>query len=210
MNIENPRKRKKGIETTGKILDAAANLFSHKGYDNVSLREIADAVGIKESSLYNHFESKADILTKLFELFIEKAPEARPSLSELDSMLIVMQPEEIFKYILFHFGKHVSKILENIAIIISNEKYRNIRAAEMYYQYVVGEPSDYYEHLIKKMVVCGKLKKIDARVFAEQYNYVSIALTKEYFMAENGLADVHAVVRYMVKTIDFFCSLMKE
>lgn len=202
-------KRKKGIETTNKILEISADLFAHKGYDSVSVHEIATAVGIKESSIYNHFKSKVSILDNLFELFIEKAPQARPSISEFDKMLMIMQPEEIFKNILFYFGSHVSSILANIAMIINNEKYRNPHAAEVYYKYVVNEPADYYELLIKKMIGCGMVKEVDARLFAEQYNYVSITLTKEYFMAQNGLADMHSVVKYMIKTIGFFCELMK-
>ena len=123
---------------------------------------------------------------------------------------MIMQPEEIFKNILFYFGGHVSGTIENIAMIINNEKYRNPRAAEMYYRYVVNEPSDYYERLIQKMSRCGMIRQIDARMLAEQYNYVSLSLTKEYFMAKNGLADMHSVVKYMIRTIEFFCGLMKE
>lgn len=204
------QKRKKGIETRNRILEISADLFAHQGYDRVSVHEIAAAVGVKESSLYNHFKSKAEILETLFQVFIEKTPELRPSLEELDKMLLIMQPEEIFKNILFHFGSHVSSILENIAMIITNEKYRNAQAAEMYYKYVVSEPSDYYERLINKMAARGMIKPVDARLFAEQYNYVSIALTKEYFMVKNGLADLNSVVGYMVKTINFFCGLMKK
>lgn len=103
----------------------------------------------------------------------------------------------------------MSELLLNTAMIINNEKYRNARAAEMYYRYVVAEPSSYYERLIKKMIARGMIKTVDARMFAEQYSYVSIALTKEYFLAKNGLADERTVVGYMVKTIGFFCGLMK-
>jgi AcrR family transcriptional regulator len=204
------KKRKKGIDTTNKILEVSADLFAHKGYDNVSVYEIAKAVGIKESSLYNHFKSKNSILDTLLDIFTEHAPSARPSQEELDNLLQIMQPEEIFKHIVFYFGSHVSKILENIAMIINNEKYRNPKAAEVYYKRVVSEPAEYYESLINKMAQQGMIRRVDARIFAEQYNYVSIALTKEYYMAQNGLADLHSVVKYMVQTINFFCNLMKE
>ena len=203
------QKRKRGLDTIRRILDTAADLFARNGYDSVSMRGIAEKVGIKESSVYNHFKSKAEILDSLFEEFIENAPKSRPSDDDVEKMLAMMQPEELFKNIVFYFGSHVSKTLENIAMIINNEKYRNPRAAEVYYQYVVNEPSDYFERLIRKMAQRGMVKPVDARIFAEQYNYVSIALTKEYFMAENGLADVHAVVKYMLRTIQFFCGLMK-
>lgn len=204
------QKRKKGIETTNRILEISADLLAHKGYDGVSVHEIAEVVGIKESSMYNHFNSKASILDALFEIFIEKAPESRPPDSELDKMMMIMQPEEIFKNILFYFGSHSNNVVENVAMIINNEKYRNPKAAQVYYKSIVNEPADYYERLINKMAECGMIKQVDARMIAEQYNYVSISLTKEYFMVKNGLADMQTVVKYMIKTINFFCGLMKE
>jgi len=120
-----------------------------------------------------------------------------------------MEPEEVFKAILFHVGQSVGGRLANTAMIINFEKYRSPRAAEMYYRYVVREPADYYERLILKMADRGMVRTTDARMIAEQYNYVSITLTKEYLMAQHGLADVHAVVAYMIRTLRFFCSLMK-
>jgi AcrR family transcriptional regulator len=205
MNIQ---KRKKGLETTRRILDISADLFARNGYDGVSMRAIAKKTGIKESSLYNHFKSKADILETLFNEFIKYVPGTRPSDEEIDKMLMFMEPEEIFKNILFHVGKNVCGTLSNTAMIINFEKYRNPRAAEMYYTYVIKEPADYYERLINKMMKRKMVKSVDARTIAEQYNYISTALTKEYIMAQYGLADVQSVVRYMIKTLHFFCGIM--
>jgi AcrR family transcriptional regulator len=204
-----PRKRKKGIETTERILNASAALFASNGYDGVSLHAIAAAAGIRESSLYNHFRSKADILETLFGIFRDARAEFRPSQDELDRLLPLMQPEELFRHILFYFGRHEDPLIENIAMVITNEKYKNATAAAVYYASIVNEPSDYYETLIGKMIERGMVRRVDARAFAEQYNYVSIALTKEYFMAKNGLADLETVVRYMIQTIRFFCGLMQ-
>ena len=203
-------KRKKGIETTNKILEEAAALFAHKGFDSVSVHTIASAVGIKESSLYNHFSSKAAILDALLDNFVKDKSTSRPSEQELNMMLDIMQPEEIFKNLLIYFGQHVSPIFTKTAMIVTNEKYRNKKAAEIYYRYVVKDSVDYYENLIRRMINKGLVKKVDARRFAEQYNYSYIALTKEYFMAENGLADKRSVIISMVEAANFFCELMKE
>jgi hypothetical protein len=54
------------------------------------------------------------------------------------------------------------------------------------------------------------IRHVDAHIFAEQYNYVSIALTKEYFMAKNGLSDMTTVLQSMVRTLNFFCEMMKK
>ena len=205
---ENVQKRKRGLETIRKILDISADLFARNGYDGVSMRQIAENAGIKESSLYNHFKSKTDIMETLFDEFISLVPQTRPSDEETDRMLMLMDPEEVFKNIIFQVGRSVSGTLLNTLMIINYEKFRNPRAAEMYYKYVVKEPADYYERLINKMIERKMVKPVDARIIAEQYNYVSIALTKEYVMSQYGLADVHSVVSYMIKTLIFFCGLM--
>lgn len=49
------------MKTKEKIIVEALNLFSIKGFSSVSVRDIASSVGIKASSLYNHFENKQDI-----------------------------------------------------------------------------------------------------------------------------------------------------
>ncbi len=49
------------MTTKEKILDIALTLFSTHGYDAVSIRDIAKQVGIKESSIYNHFVNKQAI-----------------------------------------------------------------------------------------------------------------------------------------------------
>lgn len=59
------------MNTKEKIFDVALDLFSKKGYDSVSLREIAEEVGIKKSSIYSHYPSKEAILMDIFEYFTD-------------------------------------------------------------------------------------------------------------------------------------------
>ena len=44
--------------TAERILDAAEDLFAEKGYSATSLGDVADRVGIRSPSLYNHFKNK--------------------------------------------------------------------------------------------------------------------------------------------------------
>lgn len=53
-------------DTKQRILEKSLELFSAKGYDAVSVGEIAKAVGIKAPSLYNHFPSKQAIASRRF------------------------------------------------------------------------------------------------------------------------------------------------
>ena len=54
------------------ILNEALNLFSEQGYEGVSMRDIAKAVGIQAPSLYNHFASKEDIFNSLMDAMTER------------------------------------------------------------------------------------------------------------------------------------------
>lgn len=54
-----------GRDTKRAILDAAVRLFVAKGYEETSLREVADAVGITKPSLYYHYASKLDLLVAI-------------------------------------------------------------------------------------------------------------------------------------------------
>ena len=44
------------METKETILKKALDMFAKSGYDSVSIRDIAKAVNIKESSIYYHFK----------------------------------------------------------------------------------------------------------------------------------------------------------
>lgn len=50
------------LSTRERILAVALELFAQHGFGGASIRELARNVGIRESSLYNHFPSKAAIL----------------------------------------------------------------------------------------------------------------------------------------------------
>lgn len=49
------------------LLDAAAHLFSERGFHATSMRDIAKAVGMLSGSIYYHFESKEEMLLAVYE-----------------------------------------------------------------------------------------------------------------------------------------------
>lgn len=57
-----------GQRTRQAILDAALDLFADKGYFGTSLRDVAAAVGVRESALYNYFPGKAALFEALLEV----------------------------------------------------------------------------------------------------------------------------------------------
>lgn len=58
--------------TAQRILDAAEDLFAEKGYSATSLGDVADRVGIRSPSLYNHFRNKEALYQAVLERLLEE------------------------------------------------------------------------------------------------------------------------------------------
>lgn len=92
--LEKPRRP--GRTPRDEILDAAAELFTEHGYANTSTRRIADAVGMRQASLYHHFATKDDILDALLagtveaplQLAAELAAEGGPVVQQLYTLIV--------------------------------------------------------------------------------------------------------------------------
>ncbi|MGW4768447.1 TetR/AcrR family transcriptional regulator [Nocardia sp. NPDC004278] len=52
-------------DTRERIRSVAMELFSERGYEKTSLREIADRLGVTKAALYYHFRTKEDIVASL-------------------------------------------------------------------------------------------------------------------------------------------------
>jgi AcrR family transcriptional regulator len=101
------------------ITRKASALFRKKGFPATSMRDIAEAIGVEASSLYNHIESKSEILEyvcfRIGRLFINHLKEVefnkQNNLSKIESILrfhISMMIEEYESvYIAEHEWRHL-------------------------------------------------------------------------------------------------------
>lgn len=53
------------VERAQRILDAAAELIAHYGYDKTTIDDIAKAAGVSKGAIYLHFRSKEDLFEAL-------------------------------------------------------------------------------------------------------------------------------------------------
>jgi AcrR family transcriptional regulator len=64
MGVQERRARER-LELRQDILDAARDLFTSEGYENVSMRKIAQKIEYSPATIYSHFEDKEDLLDSL-------------------------------------------------------------------------------------------------------------------------------------------------
>jgi TetR/AcrR family transcriptional regulator len=102
--------------TADRILDAAEDLFAEKGYSATSLGDVADRVGIRSPSLYNHFKNKEALYEAVLERLLEdfSAP-----LAELDSGPVTN--ERVFCWLetivrQHHANPNLARLLQHAAL----------------------------------------------------------------------------------------------
>lgn len=144
-------------QTKDKIFDTALDLFSKKGYDSVSVRTIASEVGIKESSIYNHYSSKKDILMSILNYF-EEYFKGNPLDDENIRKLLEENPEEFYHQGSEMFKQQIfeEKILKIMKLIFV-QMYQIDEVKEFFLREILGGSTDFwsdvFEILIQKDVI---------------------------------------------------------
>lgn len=144
-------------QTKDKIFDTALDLFSKKGYDSVSVRTIASEVGIKESSIYNHYSSKKDILMSILNYF-EEYFKGNPLDDENIRKLLEENPEEFYHQGSEMFKQQIfeEKILKIMKLIFV-QMYQIDEVKEFFLREILGWSTDFwsdvFEILIQKNVI---------------------------------------------------------
>lgn len=164
------------MNTKELILTDALDLFSEKGFDGVSVREIAKKVGVRESALYKHFKSKQEILIKIVEKMSlqvhdvykkAQAPEALgndivslyKSISEKKLCQMVWNVFQTFT------GDTELAKFRRLLFREKNDKKFSKYYNEFFLDGVIQNQADVFSKLIK----AGFFKKQDARVMAVQF-----------------------------------------
>ena len=101
------------------IIDEAISQIHNHGYSSLSIRELANKVGISEAAIYRHFKSKDEIINGIF---IRVQSLSKDLFNELNS---INQPDKKLKtFILFHM-KLFTKYPELVSILMAEEVFEH-------------------------------------------------------------------------------------
>jgi AcrR family transcriptional regulator len=79
-------------ETRTRILNAAQRLFARQGYDGTTTRDLAEAAGVAEGTIFRHFENKKSILVEVAtQGWVEILTDLLTELSEMGSYKAIAQ-----------------------------------------------------------------------------------------------------------------------
>lgn len=191
------------------ILQVAIELFSEKGVNVVSIRDITRQVGINESSLYNHYKSKDELLEAIIAKFNRELGEASFVESEIEALLSQQTPEEFLKQHLMKLRERITPTIQKIWKIVYMEQFSDQRARDTVLKGILGIPADYYEKAFGMMIEKGLIKPIDPKLISDEYNYGLFAFSLERMLLETDNVDVMPAVRKMFAHIDFICEAIR-
>ena len=158
----------KDMSTKERILYAALDLFSEKGYDGVGVDLIAENVGLKGPSLYRHYKGKEDIFNSLIDLAISHYEEGfglKKNPEELPKSMDELVENALEK---IKFTMH-DDIVQKTRRILAMEQFRNKRMAELTSYYHLENLQQMYAGIFAGLMEKGILKKDDPESLALEF-----------------------------------------
>lgn len=153
--------------TKERILEAAIDLFSERGYAEVGIRDIAAAVGIKESSLYNHFPGKKQLFDAILEDLQRRLDTVTPTAEQAADAMVRISLEQLQQIsahsLSLYFG---DERLLKMWRILSLERLKNPEVHALYRKLLIDDPLRYQAGVFAALMDLGSLPRLDPSALA--------------------------------------------
>lgn len=195
------------IGTKSKIFDSAIELFLASGFDNVSLKDIADKVGIRQSTIYNHFKSKQEILDTVYNFYCYYFLKDRPDIKDMADKLESESLIDIIGHIRYDFNEDYEQKMSDITKIIFQRIGIDERAREIGKSLMVDEGVKYVEDVFNIGIKNGRFAPFDTHAMAVFINSVRIFTLYNWIIDPSMdnmvqlLEDEHKLYKYASKLL---------
>jgi len=174
------------MNTKDKILSEALDLFSRRGYSDVSVADIASAVGIKAPSLYKHYKGKQAIFEACVERFSGRMTEVRKSLmmpgtegSEADYQTADLSTITDLAVGMFMFYLR-DDVASRFRRMLQIERYRNPEINRVYEDLFLNEAVAYEEQIFAELIKSGVIRQEEPHLVAIRFYSPIYYLLQKY------------------------------
>ena len=195
------------------IIYAALELASEYGLKSVSLSQIAEKVGIRKPSLYNHFKSKEELVNSMYTFLRKKAQmnvgiTSEPDTFPEDKSLAEILTGSISVYFSFLSDVNMMKFLK---VLYSERSISSVAAQIMLDE--TDRMISVTKNLFYALVVHGKMKNENVDIAALSYAMTVHSLVdRQMDMITAGLSDAIAkseLPKEIREYIHWFCERME-
>jgi AcrR family transcriptional regulator len=200
------------MTTRERIRYEALNMFSEKGFDSVSVRDIASAVGIKESSLYNHYKNKQDIFDSIVSEYASRGNDFFYNIQILDNdkrfavdertvdMYKGMSPEQ-FEAISAQILEYYlcDEIVVKFRKMLTIEQYRSKELAKLYREFSFESSLQFQSQLFAVLMKEGLLIETDPYILAMEFFSPVFLIFYKFDNDEEGFAQAKELITQHVR-----------
>ena len=164
-------------DTKQLITDRALELFAERGYDAVSVGDIAAAVGIKAPSLYNHFVGKEAIFNAIVQDVADRYEQdtdkkhihVQDVAQDVASMhgITAKQLRDKLRWI-FCYSLHDNRV-RLFRKLMTREQFRSSEIAQLYTKRYVDRMVAYHADIFRSLIASGEIVAVDPDALAAMY-----------------------------------------
>jgi AcrR family transcriptional regulator len=182
------------------------DLFSRRGYNAVSIRDICGRVGLKESAIYYHFKNKQDIFDVLCRSFENVMYSIPPQFAREMAKVTKVEKEAFMMVCHSYFTNYlmeerVNKFLRMLII----EQGINEVAAKMYHNIMFDEAVSNQILIFSWLVQVGFLKSDRVERMVMDYHTMVVYLFHRYLICGEITEEIKLTIeKELSKHIDYF------
>lgn len=181
--------RENYLDTKSQIFNAALRLFAVNGYENVSIRAIADAVGIKTASIYYHYKNKEEILDACYNFYVEHRHSTRLRKEQYEPIIRQGTKKEVLNVLNYSYSDAIVENMILSLLTIFSHMYTDDKAKEIYID-EINCSMKYLEEFFKLGIEIGRFHEfnipalswifLSSRIFVAQSITLSPEQTSEW------------------------------
>ena len=138
-------------DTKERILMAALDMFSKKGYEGINIRELAASLGLVKSGIYKHYESKEDIWNSLLDRMIAYYGERFGSAEHMLPMPDSLEDFVSMTMRMVNLTIHDEQIVKTRKVL-TLEQYRDERARDLATKHFLTGLTEMFGRILSRMM----------------------------------------------------------
>lgn len=164
-------------ERQREIINASLEIIAESGIQSLTIKNLSKKIGLVESAIYRHYESKSQILTAILD-----------SISEQSKSREISDADSVFKILENRIGHHFSTFKENpalVSVVFAEELFQNEPTLVEKTRLKVEKSISDLSALIKKGQQGGEIRNdLNPEILSVMINGSVRMLVKQWKMAE--------------------------
>lgn len=172
------------------IIKSALDLFAEKGYDGVSVRDIAKTAGVSEAALYKHFKGKEDLALYIFNAIIQNYSDRLLLLKDQPLSSI----DKLCKIVEYTYDLYEMYPAEIRFALLSQYYFWDLLSNE-------NKPHIIIKRIIEEGIAAGEIHRQEVYLWIAVYSGVMLQPLAQYPYFHENLPDIQTLKKNVIEMV---------